>query len=286
LVLEAGFPRGVVNILCGGVDAGRTLIADSRVDKITFTGQAATAQDILRSSLPHLPRVTFELGDKTPNVIYEDADLEIAIPASVQAVFNVSGQNCCGASRTLVHESIFEQVLDRMVAITKTRRLGDQFADGTEQGPQIDRGHVACIDQFVRDAIEAGGTCIVGGAPWGDGQFYAPTLLTGLDNSMPINRQEVFGPVGTVIPFSDIDEAIAIANERDFGLAAAIWTRSGKTSEHFARKVRAGTCWINCYEHLDTVAPWGGRKLSGTGRELGLEGIEQFLETKTVVRAY
>jgi aldehyde dehydrogenase (NAD+) len=174
-----------------------------------------------------------------------------------------------------------------MVAITKTRRLGDQFADETEQGPQIDLAHVARIDQFVKDAIAVGGTCVVGGMPWGDnGQFYAPTLLTGLDNSMPINRQEVFGPVGTVIPFSDIDEAIHLANDRDFGLAAAIWTRNGRTSDYFARKVRAGTCWINCYEHLDTVAPWGGRKLSGTGRELGFEGIEQFLETKTVVRAY
>ena len=204
----------------------------------------------------------------------------------MDAIFNVSGQNCCAGSRTLVHKSVFEQVLDTMIALTKTRQLGDPFANETEQGPQISREHVARIDQFVKEAVLAGGKCVTGGAPWGEGQFYAPTLITGATNDMPINRQEVFGPVGTVMPFSRIEEAIHIANDRDFGLAAAIWTRSGRTADLFARKVRAGTCWINCYESFEPVAPWGGRKLSGTGRELGFEGIEQFLETKTIVRVY
>src|SRR5579859_3886664 len=287
LVQEAGFPKGVINVICGiGEETGRTLVSDARVDKITMTGEAATAQDILLTSLSHLPRVTFELGDKTPNVICEDAELDLAAKSAVSATFNVSGQNCCAGSRTIVHQAVFEQVLDRMAAQAATRRLGDQFLDETEQGPQIDREHVARIDQFVKGAVSAGGQCVVGGSPWGDGQFYAPTLLTGLSNNAPINRQEVFGPVGTVIPFSDIDEAIYLANDRDFGLAAAIWTRSVRTSDYFLRKVRAGTCWVNCYEYFDTVAPWGGRKLSGTGRELGFEGIEQFLETKTIVRVY
>jgi aldehyde dehydrogenase (NAD+) len=288
LVQEARFPRGVVNIICGiGVETGRALVSDTRVDKITLTGAAATAQDILLRSLAHLPRVTFELGDKTPNVICEDADIDTAARSAVNATFNVSGQNCCAGSRTLVHQAVFEQVLDRMVAQASARRLGDQFLDETEQGPQIDREHVARIDQFVKGAISAGGKLVVGGSPYGNNrQFYAPTLLTGLTNTIPINRQEVFGPVGTIIPFSDIDEAIHIANDRDFGLAAAIWTRSERTSDHFLRKVRAGTCWVNCYEYFDTVAPWGGRKLSGIGRELGFEGIEQFLETKTIVRVY
>jgi acyl-CoA reductase-like NAD-dependent aldehyde dehydrogenase len=287
LVEEAGFPQGVVNILCGDEETGRALVSDPRVDKITFTGAASTAQDILLTSLSHLPRVTLELGDKTPNVICEDADLERATTTAVSAIFNVSGQNCCGASRTLVHRGVLEQVVDRLATAAKARRLGDQFADDTEQGPQIDLAHVARIDQFVQEAVSAGGQCVVGGSPWGDkGQFYAPTIVTGTTNDMPINRQEVFGPVGTIIPFSDIDEAIHLANDRDFGLAAAIWTRNGKTSDYFARKVRAGTCWVNCYEYIDTVAPWGGRGLSGTGRELGYEGIEQFLETKTIIRVY
>ncbi len=288
LVQEAGFPRGVVNIICGiGEETGRSLVSDTRVDKITLTGEAATAQDILLTSLSHLPRVTFELGDKTPNVICEDADIDVAARAAVNAIFNVSGQNCCAGSRTLVHQAVFEEVLDRMTAQAATRRLGDQFLDETEQGPQIDREHVARIDQFVKDAVSSGGQVVIGGSPCGDdGQFYAPTLLTSLANTTPINRQEVFGPVGTIIPFSNIDEAIYIANDRDFGLAAAVWTRCERTSDYFSRKVRAGTCWVNCYEYFDTVAPWGGRKLSGTGRELGFEGIEQFLETKTIVRVY
>jgi aldehyde dehydrogenase (NAD+) len=287
LLQEAEFPKGVVNIICGiGAETGRFLVSDTRVDKITFTGAAATAQDILSTSLSHLPRVTLELGDKTPNVICEDADLDRATTTAVSAIFNVSGQNCCGASRTLVHKGVLEQVVDRLATAAKARRLGDQFADDTEQGPQIDLAHVARIDQFVKDAISMGGQLVTGGSPWGDGQFYAPTVLSNITNDMPINRQEVFGPVGTVIPFSDIDEAIHITNDREFGLAAAIWTRSQQTADLFSRKVRAGTCWVNCYEYLDTVAPWGGRKLSGTGRELGFEGIEQFLETKTIFRVY
>src|SRR5216110_1164206 len=156
----------------------------------------------------------------------------MASTAAVNAIFNVSGQNCCGASRTLVHISVLSQVVDKLAAAAKARRLGDQFADDTEQGPQIDLAHVARIDQFVKDAIEAGGQLVTGGSPWGNGQFYAPTILADITNDMPINRQEVFGPVGTVIPFSDIDEAIHITNDRDFGLAAAIWTRSQRSEEH------------------------------------------------------
>jgi aldehyde dehydrogenase (NAD+) len=283
LVQEAGFPEGVVNIICGvGEETGRLLVADARVDKITFTGEAATAQDILTTSRSHMPRVTFELGDKTPNVIFEDADLEAASKAAVGAIFNVSGQNCCAGSRTLVHEKRLQQVIDRLAAASKARRLGDQFADDTEQGPQIDLQHVAHIDRFVKDAVSAGGQVVTGGSPWGDGQFYAPTILANTTNDMAINQQEVFGPV----PFSDIDEAIHIANGRDYGLAAAVWTQNQRTADLFSRKVRTGTCWINCYEYFDTVAPWGGRKLSGMGRELGIEGIQQFLETKTIVRVY
>lgn len=287
LVQEAGFPKGVVNIICGvGTETGRILVSDTRIDKITFTGATATAQDILTTSRTHLPHVTFELGDKTPNVICEDADLDVAVAAAVNAMFNVSGQNCCGASRTLVHKAVLEQVVDKLAPAVDARRLGDQFADDTEQGPQIDLSHVARIDQFVKDAIAAGGKLVTGGSPWGDGQFYAPTILSDISNDMPINRQEVFGPVSTMIPFSDIEEAIQITNDRNFGLAAAIWTRNQRTADLFSRKVRAGTCWVNCYEYLDTVAPWGGRKLSGSGRELGFEGIEQFLVTKTIFRVY
>src|SRR5262249_11418686 len=156
-----------------------------------------------------------------------------------------------------------------------TRRLGDQFDDATEQGPQIDRVQIRRIDQLVQKAVAGGATCVTGGAP--RRPFYEPTLLMGTTNDMSINQEDIFGPVATLSPFSDIDEAIALSNDRTYDLAAAIWTRNGQTAEIFARNVRAGTCWINCYEHFDPGAPWGRRKLSGVGRELGLEGIEPFL---------
>jgi aldehyde dehydrogenase (NAD+) len=287
LIKEASFPPGVVNIICGiGEEAGRSLVGDARVDKITFTGEVSTAQDILAQSLAHLPRVTFELGDKVPNIIFADANIDLAVSNTVGALFGVSGQNCCAGSRTLVDARIADAVVEKLAVAARARRLGDQFADDTEQGPQIDLAHVARIDRFVQDAVSDGGRIVAGGQPGGDGQFYEPTIIADTTNSMAINRREVFGPVGTIIPFSGPEEALHIANDREFGLAAAVWTGSEKTADLFARKLRAGTCWINCYEYFDTVAPWGGRKLSGTGRELGVQGIDGFLEDKTVVRVY
>lgn len=288
LVLEAGFPPGVVNVVMGtGEVAGRALVADSRVDKITFTGEAATAQDIMRSSLHKFPRVTFELGDKTPNVVLEDADLDAAVPAAVGAAFGVSGQNCCAASRVLVQDSIADIFTERFASMAAQRRLGDPLDTETDQGPQIDLEHVAVIDSYVKRAVKDGAKCATGGqrADVGD-QFYLPTVLTNTNSSMQINREEVFGPVTTIMTFADLDEAIALANDRDFGLAAAIWTSNHAAADRFAARVRTGTCWINTYEYFDTVAPWGGRNLSGIGRELGEDGIRQFLESKTIVRAF
>lgn len=288
LIREAGFPDGVVNIICGvGEEAGRLLVSDERVDKVTFTGETTTAQDILKSSIGHMPRVTFELGDKTPYVIFADADLDKAIQSAVGAAFGVSGQNCCAGSRVLVQSDIVDRVIEDICRSARDRRLGDQFADDTEQGPQIDNAHVERIDRFVKDAESQGGNVVVGGSPWGDkDQFYLPTLITDTTNDARINRTEVFGPVATILTFKDVDEAVHVANSRSYGLAAAVWTADSGKADAFSRSVRAGTCWVNCYEYFDTVAPWGGRKLSGSGRELGAEGIEQFLETKTVVRVY
>jgi aldehyde dehydrogenase (NAD+) len=284
LVREAEFPPGVVNILTGvGETAGRKLVADARVDKITFTGEVTTARDILKSSLAHMPRVTFELGDKAPTVILADADLERAVPAAAGSMFGVSGQNCCAGSRLIADRAVVDEVVKGLKHVAENRLLGDPLDEATEQGPQIDAVHVASIDSHVRRAIADGAVCLTGGSASGIGQFYAPTVLTEVDPTMAIAREEVFGPVGAVIPVSGVDEAIAVANDRTFGLAASIWTRDPAAAERFARAVRAGTCWINCYEYFDSVAPWGGRKLSGVGRELGVEGIDAFLETKTVV---
>lgn len=286
LIQQAGFPPGVVNILTGiGEHAGRNLVSNPDVDKITFTGEAATASEIARSSVAHLPRLTLELGDKTPNVIMPDADLDVAVPAAVSAMFGVSGQNCCAGSRLLVDHAIASEVVERIATAAHNRILGDPLDDSTEQGPQIDRLHVKRIHSYVTHAVDSGAKCVVGGGPAGDGQFFAPTIITDATPDMAIYHEEVFGPVGTVHVFSGLDEAIRIANDRRFGLAAAIWTSDPKAAERFSCSVRTGTCWINCYEYFDTVAPWGGTKLSGMGRELGAEGLDEFLETKTVVRA-
>jgi aldehyde dehydrogenase (NAD+) len=286
LVAEAGIPDGVVNVVMGrGEEAGRALVADPRVDKVTFTGEAATAQEIVRSSLGHMPRVTFELGDKTPNVILADAKLEDAIPAAASGAFGVSGQNCCAGSRLVVDRRVYQEVVEGVAAIAGERKLGDPLDESTDQGPQIDLAHVSRIDGYVTAATAAGANCIVGGEPTGDGgQFYRPTLLADVTSEMAISREEVFGPVGAVIPFDGLDQAIEVANDRDFGLAAAVWTQDERSAAQFARRVRSGTCWINCYEYFDSVAPWGGRKLSGHGRELGARGLGEFLESKTIVR--
>lgn len=287
LVRRAGFPPGVVNIVCGtGEGAGRALSADRRVDKITFTGETDTARDILQRSLLRMPRVTFELGDKTPIVIFPDADLDAAVTAAASAAFGVSGQNCCAGSRILVHRSIFAEVADRLRQAAAQRILGDQFAVDTQQGPQIDGAHVARILDFVESAVGEGADILAGGAVFGDrSQFFEPTLLVGAAGDSRINQEEVFGPVATLTPFDDLTDALRIANGRSFGLAASVWSKSFTTCHEMIRGLRCGTVWANTYEYFDSMVPWGGVGASGVGRELGAEGVEGFLETKSVVRS-
>jgi aldehyde dehydrogenase (NAD+) len=287
LVQEAGFPPGVVNIVMGqGEVAGAALIADPRVDKITFTGDTITAQSIVRSSAAHLPRLTMELGGKSPNVILPDADLDAAVTGAIDAMFSVQGQNCCAGSRTFIHEQIFDEFTEKISAALANRRLGDPLNDDTEQGPQIDHSHFKRIDSYVKEAVSDGAICVTGGRQASiGGLFYEPTILSNAQHDMRVVREEIFGPVGCIFPFSNFDQAIEMANDTKFGLAAAIWTKTDSLAERFIRECRVGTCWVNCYGYFDTVAPWGGMKLSGRGRELGRDGVDAFLETKTVFRS-
>ncbi|NUW37165.1 aldehyde dehydrogenase family protein [Nonomuraea sp. SMC257] len=288
LVAEAGFPPGVVNILMGeGPVAGGALVADPRIDMVTFTGSVATGQQIARRAANGVARTTLELGGKSPNVIFADADLDSAVAGTIDGMFSVQGQNCCAASRTFVERPIFNEFLERLGAAALARRLGDPMDEATEQGPQIDRAHLERIDGYVQRALAAGAKAAVGGRPSKIGAlWYEPTIITGAVPSMEISREEVFGPVGCVYPFDGFDEGVGAANDTEYGLSASVWTGDRKVADRFAAVVRAGTCWINCFGYFMEYAPWGGVKKSGLGRELGAEGLEEFLVTKTLYSTF
>ena len=286
-VAEAGFPPGVVNIVTGlGNVAGNALVSDPRIDKISFTGSTQTARTITLASASRIPRITTELGGKGANVVFSDADLDKAAAAAVDGAFGLAGQNCCAASRLLIHQEIYDDFIGRFVELTRQRQLGDQFDDTTEQGPQIDRTHLEKIDAMVQKAITAGARVETGAMVDPSGPLlYQPTILTNVDQHAQISRDEVFGPVACVYPFRDLDEAIAIANDSDYGLSASIWTKNTAIADQFVDSVRVGTCWVNCFGCFMPHIPWGGTKLSGNGRELGRAGIEEYFVTKSVYRA-
>ncbi len=285
LVEQAGFPPGVVNILMGsGAAAGAALVADPRIDAISFTGGVATATAVMRGSADRLPRTTLELGGKSPIVIWPDADLDAAIEAAVVGMFDVAGQNCCATSRVVVHDAIADDFVAAIVEATASRRLGDPLDDATQQGPQIDAAHVAHIDGYVRRAEADGARVLIGGSVPDalGGTFYAPTILDSTTPDMEISRAEVFGPVGCVYRVADLDAAIALANDSDFGLASCVWSGSDDVIERFVRESRVGVCWVNTFGLFDPEVPWGGTKRSGYGRELGHEALREFTVTKTV----
>lgn len=284
LAVKAGIPPGVVNVLPGrGETTGIGLASNSLVNKITFTGSTETGIEIVQRSSPNLPRLSLELGGKSPNVIMEDADVDRALSGAIGAIFDVAGQNCLAGSRTFVHAKIYDEFAERLVALTSKRRLGDNFDDKTEQGPQIDEQHVSRIEGFINRASNEGAKILIGGKKSTVGPtFFEPTLVECSRDDMEIVREEVFGPVGGLHRFDDLDEVISRANNTKFGLAAAIWTRNAKSADQFASKIQAGTIWINCYGMIDTGAPWGGFRSSGYGKELGWNAIEDFLETKVV----
>ena len=285
LVVEAGFPPGVVNIVMGpGASAGTALVADERVDAISFTGGTATASAIVQASAPHVPRLTLELGGKGPNLVWADADFEAAVNGTVVGMFDVAGQNCCAASRALVHEDIADDFISAVVEAANARVLGDQLDDATEQGPQIDADHVRHIDSFVQDARARGAEVLAGGGTSETlgGSFYAPTILDGVTSEMRVAREEVFGPVGCVFRVRDLDAAIRHANDSPFGLSASVWASDETVLERFVERSQVGVCWVNTFGLFDPGVPWGGTKMSGYGRELGKDALDAFTTAKTV----
>ena len=287
LAKEVGIPKGVINIVPGfGPTAGAACVKHPLIDKIAFTGDTNTAKIITRDSADTLKRITFELGGKSPNVIFADADLDAAVQGAYIGLFLNQGQCCCAGSRVFVEKSRHDEFIEKLTALTVKRKVGDPFAKDTEQGPQVDKAQFDKIMSYIDKGKAQGANCVAGGNRVGDkGYFIEPTVFTDVDDDMAIATDEIFGPVLSVMTFDDKEDMIRRANNTFYGLAAAVWTRDVSTAHEFAARVRAGTIWVNCYDVFDAAAPFGGFKMSGYGRELGEEGLKAYTENKTVTIA-
>lgn len=288
LFAEAGFPPGVLNVVTGtGAGAGAALTSHPDIDHIAFTGGSETARAIGRAAAGTLTPATFELGGKSANIVFADADLDAAEAGVLAGIFAASGQTCIAGSRLLVQREIADAFVARITRRTADIRLGDPTAADTQMGPAATPAQLGRIVSMVEDAVAAGAHVAAGGGRphedrLGRGLFYAPTVLTGLDPGSEIAQREVFGPVLSVLVFEDEADAIAIANGTDFALAAGVWTRDVKRAHRTARAVDAGTVWINTYRAVSPLSPFGGSGLSGYGRENGVEAINAYTKTKSV----
>ena len=283
LAMEVGFPPGVINVVPGFGETGAAIVKHPDVDKIAFTGSTETAQRIMADASQTLKRTTFELGGKSPNIVFADCQLDAAIEGAEFGLFFNQGQCCCAGSRLFVEESIHDQFVERLVNRARERKLGDPFDRSTTQGPQIDADQFHKIMDYIDRGKRAGAKCLTGGERSGDtGFFVEPTVFDDVTDDMDIATDEIFGPVLSVLPFRDIEEVIERSNKTFYGLAAAVWTRDVAKAHRIAGAVRAGTVWVNCYDVFDAAAPFGGFKMSGTGRELGAAALENYTELKTV----
>jgi aldehyde dehydrogenase (NAD+) len=284
LAQKAGFPDGVINVVPGyGPTAGASIVKHPGVDKVAFTGSGEVAQIIMRDAATTLKRLTFELGGKSPNIVFADADLDAAIAGAHFALYFNQGQCCCAGSRLFVQDKIYDKFIDKLSSMNQTRKLGDPLDPDTEQGPQVDQAQFDKIMHYIDIGKKEGAECVTGGKRFGERGFYIePTLFAGVSDDMTIANEEIFGPVLSVLRFKDVDEIAERANKTTFGLAAAIWTRDISKAHTLAAKIRAGTIWVNCYDVFDAGAPFGGYKMSGMGRELGERGLDAYTESKTV----
>jgi aldehyde dehydrogenase (NAD+) len=287
LAMEAGLPNGVINIVNGfGETAGASLVAHPGVDKIAFTGEGNTAKIISRSAVDTMKRLTFELGGKSPNIVFADADLDVAVHGSMIALYFNQGQCCCAGSRLFVQDKSYDEFVDKLGTKVESRKVGDPFDPTTEQGPQVDKAQYDTVMSYIEKGKKEGARCVTGGTRLGEkGFFIKPTIFAEVTDDMAIAREEIFGPVLSVLKFSDIDEVIERANTTEYGLAAAVWSRDIGKVQTIIDRVRAGTVWVNCYDVFDAAAPFGGYKQSGIGRELGEKGLDAYTELKTVTIA-
>jgi aldehyde dehydrogenase (NAD+) len=286
LILEAGFPEGVVNVLPGfGPTAGAAITCHMDVDKVAFTGSTEVGHLIMEAAAKsNLKPVTLELGGKSPNIIFDDVDLDEAVEGAHLGLFSNQGQSCCAGSRVFVEETVYDQFVEKSIARAGKRIVGDPFDPRTELGPLVDQAQFDKVSGYIASGRSEGATLACGGDRIGDrGYFIRPTVFAEVQDNMKIAKEEIFGPVMSVISFKSLDEVISRANRTKYGLAAAVWTRDIKKALAVANGVRAGTVWVNCYNILDTRAPFGGFKQSGIGRELGEYGLQQYTQVKSVI---
>jgi acyl-CoA reductase-like NAD-dependent aldehyde dehydrogenase len=284
LIQEAGFPAGTVNIVPGlGGTTGEALVTHPDVDKISFTGSPDVGRHISKVAADSFKRVTLELGGKSPHIVMEDANVEAAINGIAMGLLFNSGQVCAAGTRVLVHRSLYDNVLETLAGAFSAQVLGDPFAESTTMGALVNaKQQQRVLDYIERGKAEGGRVIVGGGRPEGDGFYVEPTIFTELDNQSTLAREEIFGPVGVVVPFDTAEEAIALANDTQYGLAATIWTTNVSAAHTVAAKVRAGAVWVNGWAAIDPALPWGGMKNSGIGRELGWAGILANTEEKVV----
>jgi aldehyde dehydrogenase (NAD+) len=281
---EVGFPPGVINVVNGlGETTGAAMVVHPDIDKIAFTGHVDTAKIIQKAAADTLKRTTFELGGKSPNVVFADADMDAAVEGAFHAIYFHGGQCCTAGSRLFVESKIHHEFVERLAEKAKGRKVGDPLDAKTQQGPQVSQEQLDKILHYVKLGEKQGATLLTGGERVGSkGFFIQPTIFDNVKDDMAIARDEIFGPVVSVLPFKGVDEVIDRANRTTYGLAAAIWTRDINKAHLYAKKVKAGTVWVNCYHVVDTTTPFGGFKMSGQGRENGEAAIEHYTELKTV----
>ncbi len=287
LVEQAGFPPGVINVVTGAADVGEALVRHPKVAKIAFTGGEFGGIKVYEAAAAGLKPVTLELGGKSPNIVFEDANLDNAVKGAISGIFAATGQTCIAGSRLLVQESIYDEFVEKLVSFAATARLGDPSDKDTQVGPVTTPGQYEKILSYIDIAKKEGAECLLGGGPAqgpeGAGNWFVqPTIFGNVTNDMRIAQEEVFGPVLSIIKFKDDEEAITIANDIMYGLAAGVWTQNLARATIMAKRLKAGTVWINTYRAVSFTTPFGGYKRSGLGRENGQEAINEYLHTKSV----